>query len=75
MSAPVCMRDCSHFCAFAGKRENPYKEGSLDGSSLAPTEVLFVKVKGFLRELGWTSAVMAERHDAWLCHQVNNENL
>ena len=25
-------------------RENPYKEASLDGTSLTPTEVLFVKV-------------------------------
>jgi hypothetical protein len=27
-------------------------------------------VKGFLLDLGWTSAIMAERHDHWLRHQV-----
>jgi hypothetical protein len=34
-----------------------------------------VQVKGFLRDLGRTSAVMAERHDHWLRHQVHPETV
>lgn len=30
-----------------------------------------MQVKGFLRDLGWTSAVMAERHDHWLRNQAS----
>ena len=44
-------------------------------TALAPrthphTAAFGAQVKGFLLDLGWTSAVMAERHDHWLQHQV-----
>ena len=34
------------------------------------TAAFGAQVKGFLLDLGWTSAIMAERHDHWLQHQV-----
>jgi hypothetical protein len=40
-SMRVCCTD-KRMCLVT--RENPYKEASLDGTSLTPTEVLFVKV-------------------------------
>ena len=35
------------------------------------TVAIGAQVKGFLLDLGWTSAIMAERHDHWLQHQVH----
>jgi len=32
--------------------------------------VLFVKVKAFLLDLGWSSASAAARYDHWMAHRV-----
>lgn len=53
-----------------GRRENPYKENSFDGVSLNPLEVMFVKVKGYLLELDWTTATWADAIDRWMHHKV-----
>ena len=53
-----------------GRRENPYKENSFDGVSLNPLEVIFVKVKGYLLELEWTTPTLADAVDRWMHHQV-----
>mmetsp|Transcript_669 Transcript_669/g.1942 ORF Transcript_669/g.1942 Transcript_669/m.1942 type:complete len:501 (-) Transcript_669:495-1997(-) len=49
--------------------ENPYKENSFDGVSLNPLEVMFVKVKGYLLELDWTTATWADAIDRWMHHK------
>ncbi len=54
-----------------GRRENPYKENSFDGVSLNPLEVIFVKVKGYLLELEWTTPTLADAVDRWMHHQVD----
>lgn len=36
-----------------------------DGVSLHPYEVLFVKVKGFMLDAQWSSALTAVKYDAW----------
>lgn len=52
-------------------RLNPYAEYAYDGIQLNPMEVLFVKVKGFLRESGWISTQMATTYSRWISSQVS----
>jgi len=38
--------------------------------SLNPLEVMFVKVKGYLLELDWTTATFADAIDRWMHHKA-----
>lgn len=49
---------------------NPYVELHYDGISLNPYEVMFVKVKGILLGLGWTSMQYAVKYGHWMDQQV-----
>ncbi len=51
-------------------RVNPYKEGSFDGMSLNPLEVMFVKMKGSLLDQGSSAATTVQTLDRWMQHQV-----
>ena len=49
---------------------NPYGEFYYDGISLAPYEVMFVKVKGVLLANDWSYARIAAKYDDWITTQV-----
>ena len=51
-------------------RVNPYGEFYYDGISLAPYEVMFVKVKGVLLANDWSYARIAAKYDDWITTQV-----
>ncbi|KAK9816513.1 hypothetical protein WJX72_001363 [[Myrmecia] bisecta] len=45
---------------------NPYAEFAYDGIELNPMEVVFVKVKDFLLDVGWVAPTMATTYDRWI---------
>lgn len=49
----------------ASTRLNPYVLDRYDGVSLHPYEVLFVKVKGFMLDAQWPTALTAVKYDTW----------
>lgn len=51
-------------------RANPYGEHYLDGISLNPFEVMFVKVKGRLLDSGWSFAAQAAKYTEIMKGQV-----
>lgn len=64
--AGVDWRDDSFAKCNAGK--SPLKERSLDGMSVHPLEVMFVRVESHLLALEWSSATSAVAIDRWM-HQ------
>ncbi|KAK9859802.1 hypothetical protein WJX84_008350 [Apatococcus fuscideae] len=44
---------------------NPTGENHYDGMSLDPLEVLFVKMKAHIRQLGWPNANQAQHYQEW----------
>lgn len=52
------------------KQANPYGENYLDGVSLNPFEVLFVKVKERVLQNDWSFAVQAKKYHHWMDAQA-----
>ena len=49
---------------------NPYADQYYDGTSLSPTEVVFIKFKDSLLEADWPSMQAASAYSRWMDAQV-----
>lgn len=53
---------------------NPYVDMHYDGISFNPYEVMFVKVKGILMGLGWSSMQYAVKYGQWMDQQADTSS-